>query len=92
MVGQTFYNCYKIVGSALSDDRITAVEITNATLNDFETDIKGAIDSGANGTVTVSLELTDSVSKIIEFLIIIMGIFLLLVISTLTRAPHLQLT
>ena len=54
-------------GSALSDDRITAVEITNATLNDFETDIKGAIDSGANGTVTVSLELTDSVSKIIEF-------------------------
>ena len=54
-------------GSALSDDRITAVEITDATLNDFETDIKGAIDSGANGTVTVSLELTDSVSKIIEF-------------------------
>ena len=54
-------------GSALSDDRVTAVEITDATLNDFETDIKGAIDSGLMAQLTVSLELTDSVSKIIEF-------------------------
>ena len=38
--------------SALSDDRITLIEITNVTLNDFVTDIKGAIDSGADGTVT----------------------------------------